>query len=278
MFKKLFLITLTILPVFFIIKVAATEIKIVSHELSNQQYKIVDNWLVHGINTVERTLDEIPEKTIHFTITKHSNAREPVPWAQVIRGNPNIVKLHIDQYANINQLTKDWTLYHELAHLYLPYLDDESFWINEGFATYIQYLTMFQGRVLTKENYINRMLNGLKRGKKQTKSSPGRLSDVTANMWQLKAYKRVYWTGAAFFIEIEQQLIQRKQNLANIIAKYSKCCLKKDAQGNALMRDLDNISDTDIFTTTYQRYLHRKDFPTISDKSLETIADYYLAD
>ena len=112
----------------------ATHLDIKQSGLSKQQAKTVKLWITQGIDAVELTLSPIPMDALTIEVIRNRYAREPVPYAQVERGSPTKVKLQVDANASLQELVDDWTLYHELSHLYLPYLDTPSFWLNEGFA------------------------------------------------------------------------------------------------------------------------------------------------
>lgn len=244
-------------------------------KFTQKQKKDVEQWLQQGIAAVEQSIAQLPQRHLKFSVLQHSSSH-PVPWGQVVRGNPDMVKLHVGRNANLSAMVNDWTLYHEISHLYLPYLDYSSFWLSEGFATYMQYIVMYQAGLITKAKFIERMQAGFERGMKNAKRKPGKLKDVSNNMWQMRAYRRVYWSGAAFFLEADIALRAAKGiSLTEVIQAYVDCCRRDNSSGISLMKTLDKLNKTDIFIPLYQQYAQRRDFPTITKQQLEHLANLY---
>lgn len=244
------------------------------NRLDREQQKNVQIWLAQGVFAVEASIAKLPQRSLKFSVFKH-NSSHPVPWGQIIRGQPDTVKLYIGQQASLNAMVNDWTLYHEISHLFLPYLDYSSFWLSEGFATYMQYLIMYQAGLLTREKLIERLQAGFKRGEENAKQKPGKLKDVSNNMWNLKAYRRVYWSGAAFFLEAELALKAKGKSLSEVIAAYVDCCHRENSSGISLIKNFDRLGQANIFLPLYKQYAERTDFPKITKQQLETIAELY---
>lgn len=246
-----------------------------STKFTSSQQKNVKQWLTQGLSATENTIAPLPLSELKFTVVKHRNNNHPVPWGQIIRGNPNTVKLHVAPKASFKALSNDWTLYHELSHLYLPYIEHSSFWLGEGFASYMQYIIMYQSGELNRRLFIKNIKAGFERGRRKTLTTPGKLKNVAENMWQLRAYKRVYWSGAAFFLEADLALQKKGQSLSSVMSNYVSCCLTEYSRGQSLVAQLDHISQSNIFKPLYEKYSERVDFPTITERQLSTIADFY---
>lgn len=243
-------------------------------QFTRKQKKDVELWLQQGISAVQQSVAQLPQRNLKFSVLQHSSSH-PVPWGQVVRGNPDTVKLHVGHNASLSAMVNDWTLYHEISHLYLPYLDYASFWLSEGFATYMQYIIMYQGGLLSREKFIERMQAGFERGRKNAQAKPGKLKNVSNNMWNLRAYRRVYWSGAAFFLEAEQALQSQGKSLSEVIEAYVDCCRRENSSGMSLMRSFDRLSQTNTFVPLYKQYAERTDFPTISQQQLQQLANLY---
>lgn len=246
-----------------------------SSQFNSAQQKKVKQWLQQGVTAVEDSIAPLPFRQLKFSVVKHHNNNQPVPWGQIVRGRPNTVKLHISSEASLTELSEDWTLYHEISHLYLPYLNYSSFWLGEGFASYMQYIVMYQSGWLDRPQFLTKIKAGFDRGRRKTLTTPGKLKDVAANMWQLKAYRRVYWSGAAYFLEADIALQKKGLSLSHVMTKYADCCLRDYSKGSRLAAQLDKLSDSNIFVPLFNKYAQRTDFPAITNKQLQTIADYY---
>lgn len=241
---------------------------------ANEQRKM-QQWVSGGINAVELSLGTLPGRNIKVELVTKPYASEPVPFAQVIRGKTNKVKLQVNTAWPLQDFIDDWTLYHELSHLYIPYLDYPSFWLNEGFATYMQNIVMLKSKVIDEATFIQKLRSGLERGRLNTITRPGKLSTVSNDMWRKRAYMRVYWSGAAFFMEMDTALLQQGNSLAAVIRQYGTCCLAAESSGQALMEELDAIAKTTLFSSTYLRYSDRRDFPIFKAEQLAAIAQHY---
>lgn len=248
-------------------------------KLNESQQTKVKSWINHGLEATQKSLGPLKQKAVPIYLEPQYLAFEAVPWAEVIRGAQDGVELQFSRYASLKQLKNDWTLYHELAHLYHPLLDYKDFWISEGLATFLQNQIMKDSGVITHGNMMMRIKAGLERGKANTYRlshlKDVRLSSVASNMWQLSAQQRVYWSGVAFFIEAQYELKQQHaqfNSIVELIKAYQACCKTSQQQsGKDFLRSLDKLSKTAIFTNLYFKYSELKEFPTISKQQLSQI-------
>ncbi|WP_238937611.1 M61 family metallopeptidase [Pseudoalteromonas sp. S16_S37] len=174
-------------------------------------------------------------------------------------------------FASLKALINDWSLYHELAHLYHPLFDYENFWLSEGLATYLQNIIMLDGGIISHDEFIARLKAGLARGEQQTRTIDDPLSYVADNMWALKAQQRVYWSGVAFFIEAELTLKTQTmpyKSITQLIDTYQTCCKKPNQSARQFLLELDKLSRSAIFSNLYNQYSKRTDFPAINKQQL----------
>ncbi|WP_232787695.1 hypothetical protein [Paraglaciecola sp. MB-3u-78] len=107
---------------------------------------MLQSWLTLGVNATRATLGIYPTPLSLHLYQKKSN--QPVPWAYTRRGGKGSVHFHVDTRFGLTKFIDDWTLYHELAHMALPYLGPEYRWLSEDFASFMQYQIMLQAGVL----------------------------------------------------------------------------------------------------------------------------------
>jgi len=249
-----------------------------TEKLTHTHQQKFKSWVDDTLALVENTLGTLPQSHLPVTLKTKSFTTEPVPWGQVERGvNQQIDGLYLvaNRHAKLSQLTYDWTLYHEISHLYLPYLDYPSFWLSEGFATYMQNVIMLENQVFDRAEFIARMKSGLKRGKENTFSAQGKLSSVTYMMREKRAFKRVYWSGTAFFIEADIRLQTHGTSLIEVVGKFAHCCKGEVDSGSELVKALDKLVGHRVFVPLYYQYKDRLDFPTIESTLIYQLANYY---
>lgn len=63
---------------------------------------------------------------------------DPVPFARVMRGEPDRVEFYISLTAGEERLVNDWTAYHKFNHLLIPYRGWGDMWFRKGLASYYQ--------------------------------------------------------------------------------------------------------------------------------------------
>ena len=243
-------------------------------KFTKSQRSTVEAWLHFGVQANINTFNALPFERIYFDVIPYKNAKEPVPWAQVNRSD-NSIDLYIGPNHSLESFKQDWTIYHEIAHLYLPFLDSESAWLSEGFATYMQQIIMLQSQLLTPKEMMSKIRAGLNRGRRDTLNNDGQLNNIASNMHKNKAYMRVYWSGTAYFLEADYLLHQQENSLSLIINQYISCCLTDEADGKSLVADLDRLSQSNIFSALYKQYKYRTDFPDIKIDKLTAITEHY---
>lgn len=185
----------------------------------------------------------------------------PVPWGQTLRSDGVAVLLFVRKDATLQQLLEDWTAVHELSHLFHPYLGDRGRWLAEGLASYYQNVLRARVGLLDEEDAWQRLDGGFQRGRRAL--SGVRLDELRVG--RSGGTMRVYWAGAAYWLEADLALRARGSSLDAVLSEYARCCLGDGTARvapDAFAMALDRIAGSDVFVSRYLRYAAAESFPS----------------
>jgi hypothetical protein len=203
----------------------------------------------------------------------------PVPWGDVKRGGGVGIRFVVNSKKTIDEFYSDWTATHEFAHLLLPRIEHQDSWMSEGLASYLQNILMAQSGHITQQQAWQKIYEGFQRGIKGTKKTTSEtLLQATKSRNKGERYSRtmrIYWSGAAYFLNADLQLRQLTKGnlgLSDILLKLNKCCVSftKEWRGEELVSKLDELSETDIFSSLYRETAYSENFPP-TDKIFQTL-------
>ena len=226
----------------------------------------IRDWISSGIQALDTLhADQSPLPPVQVLVIPVDHADEPVPWAEVQRGGGDAIHLYIDQNREPAAFINDWTLVHELGHLLHPRLPQADAWLYEGLASYYQNVLRARAGLLTPLTAWRKLQAGFQRGMDETDNRQ-QLTRVAEAMHRNHRYMRIYWSGAAYFLEVDTRLRQisdGRQTLDSVLARFRECCLpaKRRWHGEAFVRRLDALSGNTIFSETYQHYRRLRHFP-----------------
>ena len=189
-----------------------------------------------------------------------SRDASPVPWGQTRRDDLPGVLLYVRRDAGYAALRSDWTAVHELSHLFHPYLGASGRWLAEGLASYLQNTLRARAGLLPPEEAWERLDAGFRRGATATSGTP------LASMERTRGgTMRVYWAGAAYWLQADLSLRRMGTTLDAVLDEYSSCCLQGTdpvAPADFIGR-LDRIAGTGELSTLYLRYAESRAFPAL---------------
>ena len=205
---------------------------------------------------------------VHFH--DRGRSREPVPWANTRKwGDRRAVHFHVDPRYSLARFQADWTAYHELTHLMFPYLGDSGRWFAEGIASYFQYQAMYAADELSWERAMARYRDRYAAATRSSRYDGISIAALSRNV--RGAYVRLYWGGAAYFMEVDQRLSeQHGKRLHAVIDDYLDCCFGQGRGPRSMIQLFDRISGTRVFSQTYEETVARKGFP--STEALDWLA------
>ncbi len=194
----------------------------------------------------------------------------PTPWGQVLRGGGSALRLFAGLDASQGTRMADWTLSHELAHLFHPYLGGRGRWLGEGLASYFQNVLRARADMLSAEQAWRKLDSGFERGRRERGGHGRALTEVSAGY---RGTMRVYWSGAAYWLEADLALRERHgTSLDAVLAAFARRHLPASerweperfvaelAHGNAVPG-----SDADLFVPLYRRYAGSTEFPDLRE-------------
>ncbi|MBO6656188.1 MAG: hypothetical protein JJ934_04795 [Pseudomonadales bacterium] len=184
--------------------------------------------------------------------------RGVAPWAYVRRGGGSHIIAYVREGLTLEELNSDWTLFHEVTHLYHPYLHSGGRWVSEGFASYFQNVYQARAGVVTPDYALGRLSAGLERGRKENVKSGYRPVTEGGRM-------RVYWTGAALAYQADARLHESGQ--ANAFARAMGTFANRHMPTRASWHPRDYLSALDeelndpLLVELYDEYARDRYFP-----------------
>ena len=155
-------------------------------------------WLQRVTEALLTVYGEWPKDKFNITIRHGKSSHSPVPRGQVIRGNPDNVLLVVNPESSIQEITNDWTAFHEFSHLLIPYRGYGDQWLSEGLATYYQNIIQARTGVLSETELWNKLASGFERGRQQNQWPEENVEGINYNMRQYRDFRRGTWCGVPY--------------------------------------------------------------------------------
>lgn len=230
---------------------------------SDAERENLTDWVRHAHTGLVKLIGDLPYSyDVHFH--RSGRSHEPVPWAHTWKyWNRRAVNFYVDPRYSSRDFERDWTAYHELAHLMFPYLGRGGMWFAEGIASYLQYQAMYAAGELSWVQAIERYESRFRAAGKYERLDRYAVVDLAHVGRRSGRNVRLYWGGAAYFMEADRRLhAERGMRLHDVIRDYLDCCFGSRGRGAAgMIRSFDRISDSRIFSEVYAETVKLKGFP-----------------
>ena len=160
------------------------------------------------------------KKKFIFLIDKNGLGREVIPIGLLIRSPINSIYLKVNQ-KKISKLNEDATIFHELSHSIMPFLEDTPIWFYEGLATFY-------------ENYYLKMNSKI--------HYQERISFLKLNLQNPSSYsnKKNYYLGEAYFLMVEECIKKTKNSFHEVWKKRNNNVILAESENfTSLVSNLD---------------------------------------
>jgi hypothetical protein len=230
------------------------------------------SWLETAFGAVRTVSSDYPVARLAVRLKAVDDADEAVVFGRVRRSAIPALEFYVDPEADFDELVADWRGFHEAAHLLIPFPGNRDIWFTEGLASYYQYLLQARAGVMTEEQAWTALVRGFQRGVDDPAGVGRDLRSLSPRMWRLNAFRRVYWTGAAFFLNVDVRLRQEsggRHSLDATLAEFHRCCMSRrtDWDARALIQQLGELSVPAIWRQEYQRIIDAPAEPSM-DRAL----------
>ncbi|MDA1331417.1 MAG: hypothetical protein O3A65_02920 [Proteobacteria bacterium] len=227
-------------------------------------------WIDQEAAYIQSALGEIPFPNVQVFIIPNARAREPVPVAYVTRGGSPTLHLMINQRRHMQEFYDDWTVTHELSHLFLPFVSPGDAWFYEGFASYYQYVVRARKGLLSPQKAWSNLIYGFRRGSREAEARGLTLLEATQKMYQGEPFMQVYWGGAAMMLIADVQLRKESSgawSLDRVIREFNLCCMDRTRAWTAfeVLSIFDDLYGYPLFVPLMNRYVGTNEFPDLAD-------------
>lgn len=228
------------------------------------------DWLTTTLQAASTVTGSFPREGVRIQLQSTSRSSGAIAFGQVRRSHPPRLRFYVAADASLAGLNADWRGYHEFAHLLIPFPGNDDIWFTEGFASYYQHLLQSRAGVITERQAWQELLDGFERGERDRSGRGRTLRSLSPDMWRERAHKRVYWTGAAFFLRVDTRLRTEsggRHSLDDALARFHECCMDRYRRWNArrLVETLGEVSIAEIWHQEYRRTIDELAEPRYRD-------------
>ena len=236
-------------------------------DFSKNKQIMLHHWVNYARKGLLSVYGELPYDNF-VTVIKASNDNQitsAVPWGEVRRHSPTEVILVINPRSNLTELKADWTVYHELSHLLIPYDAQDSRWFSEGLASYYQNIIQARVGMFDEQKMWQKLYEGFERANNQQNFQHQRLSKVSDNIRQNRNYMRIYWSGALYWLQADillrtaqhhslQPTALKIQSLDMALKALKKCCYSTYMSAQQIVEQLDILTESTIFSSLFSQF------------------------
>lgn len=218
-------------------------------------------WLAASARPVAAISGRFPveEVFVRLETDRRSNA---IGFGRIKRRGTPTITFTVHPDASVDELLDDWRGYHEMAHLLIPFPGNRDIWFAEGLASYFQYFLMARAGRLSTEAAWRELAGGFLRGVNDRSGRGQSLRSLAPRMWRQNAFKRVYWTGAAYFLRVDTRLRTESDGRLSVdraLASFQECCRRDAINGQwsaeRLIEQLGQAGRADIWREEYERMI-----------------------
>lgn len=249
---------------------------------SDQKKIILRNWVNYAKDALTCVYGELPLDNF-VSVIKASNDTQSgsaVPWGEVRRFTPAEVILVINPASSLTELKADWTIYHELSHLLIPYDANDSRWFSEGLASYYQNIIQARIGMFDEQKMWQKLYEGFERAHNQQNYRHQPLSQVSDNISQNRNYMRIYWSGALYWLKADillrtaksssaksspekssavkhsnvKQVALKIQSLDAALQQLKNCCYGEYMSAQQIVEKLDQLTGSKIFSSLFTKF------------------------
>lgn len=207
----------------------------------------LERWLSGAVRTAAQSDGRFPASLLQVIVVSEQGGNEP--FGSIARGGGASVLMFVPNSYDAEQLRTDWVLPHELSHMLLPFVERDDAWFPEGLATYYQELLRARAGVLSQAQALHNLGSAMRSAARE---GTGRtLCDESRGMHQTRAYRAVYWGGAAYWLLADVTLRQRTQGKRTVDQLLSSirnnARLTPPYRASELIERLDQLSGTTVF-------------------------------
>lgn len=223
------------------------------------------SWVAHSAGLLQQ-VGGLPVPQVQVLVVPIPGAGGPVPWGQNTRAGQGGVHFFVRPEQHLQAFIDDWTAAHEFSHLLHPYLGDDR-WMGEGLASYYQNVLRARSGDLSADQAWENLLAGFERGRRDAAQGVS-LETAAADMRRRHAYMRVYWSGAAYWLQADVELRRRsqgRQSLDTALNAYARCCLPARRSWSALefAGQLDHLTGEKLFAPAARAAAEAMRFPDL---------------
>ena len=203
----------------------------------------------------------MPVPRLQVLVVPVGPGSDPVAFGHVGRGGGSSVMLLVRSSASLDALLADWVAVHELSHLAMPFVRREDAWISEGIATYYQEVLSARAGLQSETDAWRAIDRGLAAGRR---GGSGRtLRRESADMYRTFAFRRVYWGGTAFALDLDVSLRREGSSLEVLMRDLTAAGRGQlrawSAEG--VLAVMDRAAGSDLPSRVAERHLASRDIP-----------------